>query len=202
MLKPLLPFLNWPTQQRPNEIKSRLSQTRMHNCAKRLLKPTPNSLTPWNDSKTSKNRLKNAPDSIAGPMEVEATIQVVNAKTKNKDTPPLQLFEKKKGGSNKKIFQNRWHSGSVCENKKHKNLINHTHCNTFKKSLAIADSGCTSHFLWYASNGENIQPAGANEITATIPNGEQIRSTHNTTLKWPHLPPSTRTCHIFPAHKN
>ena len=53
MLKPLLPLLNWPTQQRPTEIQLRHSQTRIHNCAKRLLQPTPNLLTPWNSSETS-----------------------------------------------------------------------------------------------------------------------------------------------------
>ena len=57
-------------------------------------------------------------------------------------------------------------------------------------------------FLCDASNCESIQPAGANAITVTIPNGEQIRSTHTATLKWPHLPPSARTCHIFPTLKN
>ena len=85
----------------------------------------------------------------------------------------------------------------MCVNKKCKNLINHTHCNAFKNSLAIANSGCTSHFLCDSSNCENIQPAGTDAITATIPNGKQIRSTHTATLNWPHLPPSARTCHIF-----
>ena len=80
-------------------------------------------------------------------------------------------------------------------------IYTHT-AKTLKFSLAIADSGCTSHIFCHTSNCENIQPAGANAITATIPNGKQIRSTHTTTLKWPHIPPSTRTCHIFPALKN
>ena len=111
-------------------------------------------------------------------------------------------FLRQKGGSDKMMYHKRWHSGSVCENNKYENLINHTHCNTLKQLLAIANSGCTSHFLCDASNFENIQPAGANAITATIPNGEKIWSTHTTTLKWPHIPPSERTCHIFPALKN
>ena len=90
----------------------------------------------------------------------------------------------------------------MCVNNKNKNIINHIHCNTIGKSLDIADSGFTSHFLCDASNFENVQPASANAITSTIPNGEQIRSTHTATLKWPHLPPSAQTCHIFPALKN
>ena len=111
-------------------------------------------------------------------------------------------FRDKKVDLDKQMFQNRWHSGSVCVNNKYKKLINHTHCNNFKNSLAIADSGCTSHFLCDASNCEDIQPAGANEITATTPIVKKIRSTHTTTLKWPNLFPSARTCHIFPVLKN
>ena len=65
-----------------------------------------------------------------------------------------------------------------------------------------ADGGRWGHFLCDASNCENIQPAGANAINSTIPNGEKIRSTHTATLKWPHLPPSAHTCYISPALKN
>ena len=68
----------------------------MHNCAKRLLQPTPNFLTPLNALETNKIRLKTAPDTIAGPVEVKATIPVVNTQTKKMDTSPLQLFETKK----------------------------------------------------------------------------------------------------------
>ena len=79
----------------------------MHNFAKRLLQPTPNSLTSWNASETKKIRLKTAPDIISGPVEVEATIPVVNAQTKKKDTSQLKLFETKKVDSDKQMFQNR-----------------------------------------------------------------------------------------------
>ena len=48
------------------------------------------------------NPTETAPDIIAGPVEVEVTIPVVNAQTKKKDTSPLQIFE------TKKVDQTKW----------------------------------------------------------------------------------------------
>jgi hypothetical protein len=77
-------------------------------------------------------------------------------------------------------------------------LVNHIHYFNNYSKKAIADSGCTSHFMCDTHHCENVNPAGENAITVTLPNGQRITSTHTAILKWSHLPHQARQCHIFP----
>ena len=62
---------------------------------------------------------------------------------------------------------------------------------------AIADSGCTSHFLGSNARCTNKQPCAAG-VTVKLPNSMSMVASHTALLDMPHLPPEARRCHIFP----
>ena len=63
---------------------------------------------------------------------------------------------------------------------------------------AILDSGATSNFLTTGAHVTNIQPT-QKPIVARLPNGDQVRSTHTSTLDLPGLPATVRLAHIIPG---
>ena len=62
---------------------------------------------------------------------------------------------------------------------------------------AIADTGCTGHFLVVDSPCTNQQHS-ANGIHVTLPNRQTIQATHTCELDQPQLPGGARTAHKFP----
>ena len=65
------------------------------------------------------------------------------------------------------------------------------------KEWAILDSGASSHFLVVGAPVTNKQVSVA-PISVTIPDGDQVHSTHIEDLDMPQLPKITRECHIIP----
>ena len=61
---------------------------------------------------------------------------------------------------------------------------------------AILDSGATSNFLTTGAHVTNVKPA-QKPISARLPNGDQVRSTHTGTLDLPDLPAAARLAHII-----
>ena len=64
---------------------------------------------------------------------------------------------------------------------------------------AIADSGCTGHYLPAdTTTCSNKQPTtSANSISVKIPNGSSMSSTHTAELNIPNLPREAGKAHIF-----
>ena len=65
------------------------------------------------------------------------------------------------------------------------------------KEWAILDSGASSHFLVVGAPVSKKQVAVA-PISVTLPDGDQVHSTHIGDLDMPKLPKSARECHIIP----
>ena len=65
------------------------------------------------------------------------------------------------------------------------------------KEWEILDSGASSHFLVVCSPVTDKQVALA-PISVTLPDGDQVHSTHIVDLDIPKLPKSARECHIIP----
>ncbi len=65
------------------------------------------------------------------------------------------------------------------------------------KTTAIADTGCTGHFLEIQSPCTDRQPT-TNGIHIQLPNKARIQATHTCLIDIPSLPPSARQAHIFP----
>ena len=68
-------------------------------------------------------------------------------------------------------------------------------------SHAIADSGCTSHFLGPNTPCNHKQPT-AHGLTVSLLNGQTIRSTHTDLLPFPKIHHAARQSHVFPALKH
>ncbi|ACI65279.1 predicted protein [Phaeodactylum tricornutum CCAP 1055/1] len=66
---------------------------------------------------------------------------------------------------------------------------------------AIADTGCTGHFLSTNIAHIHCQPTVPG-INVVLPDGRTITSSHITELNIPSLPPAARTAHIFPGLSN
>ena len=66
---------------------------------------------------------------------------------------------------------------------------------------AIADSGCTSHFLGLNAHCTNIQKC-APGVTVKLPNNMAMEATHTALLDMPSLPIAARHCHLFPDMAN
>ena len=65
----------------------------------------------------------------------------------------------------------------------------------------MLDSGTTGNFISVRANVANIRPTSA-PISAVIPNGDTIVSTHDCDIDWPFLPPQARKGHILPGLAN
>jgi hypothetical protein len=63
--------------------------------------------------------------------------------------------------------------------------------------FAVADTGCTGHFITTDLPYTNKQLANP-RISVIVPNGGVLRSTHTATLNLPGLPASACAAHIFP----
>lgn len=73
--------------------------------------------------------------------------------------------------------------------------------NTTRTSTAIADSGCTGHFLQIDSPCLNKTPT-SNGLRVLLPDGSTIQATHTALLDMPNLPIAARQAHIFPQLKH
>ena len=62
----------------------------------------------------------------------------------------------------------------------------------------MLDSGTTDHFISVQASVKNVRPT-KNAINATIPNGDQMNSTHECDIDWQLLPQQARGGHIIPA---
>ena len=62
---------------------------------------------------------------------------------------------------------------------------------------AIADSGCTSHFLGNKAHCTNKKPC-AQGVIVNLPNNMTMQATHTALLDHPNIPIEARQCHIFP----
>jgi hypothetical protein len=69
--------------------------------------------------------------------------------------------------------------------------------NTTRTSTAIADSGCTGHFLQVDSPCLNKTPT-SNGLRVLLPDGSTIQATHTALPDIPNLPIAARQAHIFP----
>ena len=63
----------------------------------------------------------------------------------------------------------------------------------------IADTGATSHFVPLAQTKASATRATTAGITVRLPNGDTMKSTHQTKLNIPSLPPSATWAHAFPT---
>ena len=107
------------------------------------------------------------------------------------------------GGS---TYRFNWCDGSSEDNNIVKNLLfnycaNNIKCDNDLVRVAIADSGCSDHYASINTDVSNIRPSN-NKITASLPNGDLISSTHAADLNLTKLPVAARKCHLFPAMKN
>ena len=66
---------------------------------------------------------------------------------------------------------------------------------------AIADSGCTSHFLGVNAHCTNIKKC-APGVTVKLPNNMSMEATHTALLDMSHIPLAARHCHLFPDMRN
>jgi hypothetical protein len=73
--------------------------------------------------------------------------------------------------------------------------------NTTRTSTAIADSGCTGHFLQVDSPCLNKTPT-SNGLRVLLPDGSTIQATYTALLDMPNLPIAARQAHIFPQLKH
>ena len=67
-------------------------------------------------------------------------------------------------------------------------------------TAAIADTGCTGHYLTVEANLQDLQPT-KNPITVHLADNRTIQSTHegHLQLPLPTLPPAATKAHLFPA---
>ena len=65
-------------------------------------------------------------------------------------------------------------------------------------TLAILDSGATSHVLVTMAQKSSVSPAN-NPLRVALPNGDTVQSTHTCTLALPRLPEMARESHIIPG---
>ena len=67
-------------------------------------------------------------------------------------------------------------------------------------TAAIADTGCTGHYLTVDANLQDLQPT-KNPITVHLADNRTIQSTHegHLQLPLPTLPPTATKAHLFPA---
>ena len=65
---------------------------------------------------------------------------------------------------------------------------------------AIADSGCTSHYISLNTPHSNTHQSPP--LKVTLPNGQQITSSQSCVLPLPALPLPAKTANIFPAMNN
>ena len=75
--------------------------------------------------------------------------------------------------------------------------LNHDVTTPPQRQRAIADTGCTGHFLPIAAANDSYTPTD-NGLTVQLPNGEQMRATKTGMLDLPTLPPQARVAHVFP----
>ena len=73
--------------------------------------------------------------------------------------------------------------------------------NTTRTSTAIADSGCTGHFLQVDSPCIDKIPTN-NGLRVLLPDGSTIQASHTALLDLPDLPLAARQAHIFPQLKH
>ena len=62
---------------------------------------------------------------------------------------------------------------------------------------AIADSGCTNHFLGCNVKYTNVQLC-APGVTGKLPNNMSTEASHTDLLDMPHIPMKAKQCHLFP----
>jgi hypothetical protein len=62
---------------------------------------------------------------------------------------------------------------------------------------SIFDSGTTGHYILCDTACFDKHPTSS-PLTVTLPNGEQIKSTHEATLPFPNLPKKALEAHVFP----
>jgi hypothetical protein len=72
---------------------------------------------------------------------------------------------------------------------------------TPRTSTAIADSGCTGHFLQINSSCLNKTPT-SNRLCVLLPDGKNIQATHTALVNMPDLPIAAGQAHIFPQLKH
>ena len=63
---------------------------------------------------------------------------------------------------------------------------------------AILDSGATSHFLVTMATKSRVSPTN-DPLRVSLPNGDQVQSTHTCILALPQLPAKARFEHIVPG---
>eukprot|EP00957_Ditylum_brightwellii_P053627 4063522-Ditylum_brightwellii.AAC.1 len=73
------------------------------------------------------------------------------------------------------------------------------HPNTANET--IADTGCTGHYFSITAPATNIQQDD-HGITVTLPDGNQMRSTHKCDLPWDQLPQEVKEVHTFSQLKS
>jgi hypothetical protein len=62
---------------------------------------------------------------------------------------------------------------------------------------SIFDSGTTGHYILCDTDCFDKHPTSS-PLTVTLPNGQQIQSTHEATLPFPNLPKKALEAHVFP----
>ena len=70
-----------------------------------------------------------------------------------------------------------------------------------QSEAAIADSGCTSHFLGLNAHCTNIKKCTPG-VTVKLPNNMSMEATHTRLLDMSHIPLVARHCHLFPHMRN
>ena len=91
-------------------------------------------------------------------------------------------------------------------NNRVQNVIDN-HCrNNYNKSkknnMAIADTGCTSHYMGYSTTYRDQTPAGYNNINVEIPDMNVMQSTHIAKLPLQNISEAARKCHLFKEMKS
>jgi hypothetical protein len=64
-------------------------------------------------------------------------------------------------------------------------------------TTAMADTGCTGHFLQIDDHAQNCQPTN-NGIIVQMPNHSRIQATHTCQINIPNLPSKACEAHLFP----
>ena len=67
----------------------------------------------------------------------------------------------------------------------------------FPNTLAIVDSGCTSHLLGPSTPCTN-KSSTSNVILVVLPNGSSIHASHTALITFPQLPIGARQSNVFP----
>jgi hypothetical protein len=63
---------------------------------------------------------------------------------------------------------------------------------------AIADTGCSGHYLMMHSSCDNVKPTN-NCVSVLLPDRRTIQATHTAKLPIQELPHAARQAHLFPA---